>query len=35
MVEICKIVAYIPPCNKIFDAINKYGSVKGAYNNQV
>ena len=36
MVEIYKVIAYIPLLNQIFDDDkNKNGSVKGANNNQV
>ena len=35
MVEIYKVIAYIPLFNQIFDDKNKNGSLKGANNNQV
>jgi len=35
MVEIYKVIAYIPLLNLIFDDKNKNGSVRGANNNQV
>jgi len=35
MVEIYKVIAYIPLFNKIFDDKKKNGSVKGANNNQI
>jgi len=35
MVEIYKIIAYIPLFNQMFDDKNKNGSVRGANNNQV
>jgi len=35
MVEIYKVIAYIPLFNQIFDDKNKNGSAKGANNNQV
>jgi len=34
MVEIYKVIAYIPSINQIFDNKNKNGSVKGANNYQ-